>query len=627
MTFTGGTAPLATNGIFQLLTATNGNAYQILGGPGATNGSGTYVYTNTGPQTASISCTDSGSGVIRTLQLFFTSTSAGFFYSTQSGSSGSQFGNFSLHPGVVLFLGNVKFNPDTNRSASVLFPANGTPVSLSVTDAAGYLWTLNFPADALGTPTAIVMTPFASKDSSAALLPVASGVKLEPDGIQFQDGVRLSLTAPAGALSNHPAMAMADGNGANLYFVQATNLGNTYSNTLYHFSSSSIFNPSDAQWQQLEDQYGNSPNGVLPEALAAASQAILSLTYQYPPPQEPPDCGFTCLDNIPAVYPYADTVFTKEFTAIQNLEYVLAAQKYLTGQDSSAVLRPEIERMLSSTCFNIVDDIFKYWHSDGLKYKAAAVVANRINSVDLQYGGGGRASWKGQLQSWLQGPVVDHYINNIKSKHDYSAADAVQLLQLEFKDHSVDPSAMTQKFASALSFQATIKLSLSGTIEGAEFSEIASGIINITGDPVNVFPIAGTNNIDYTSGSIAGGVNLHLPLSYPQRFAMVFDGCGLAVYSYLSTPGADLSGVAVQETWQRGTGSYTATYLESAFESAYMAYLITPPVNDYIYGVQTGVLENMDSGALDFIIAPNSAPNVLSGVKVELRITLDHTPQ
>ena len=213
-TITAGESPFSTNGIFQFEAATNGSDYLLLAGSGATNGSGTYTYTVTGPNTATIAYKDATSGATAHEQLVFTSVSTGYYYTTNAGSAGFQSGSFKMAAGPVLFLGNAKFTPDTMRGASALFPADGaTSVSMSVTDVVGCVWSLSIPSDALLTPTTITMTPFASGiDSSQSVLPIFSGVQLGPEGTQFCDGVTLTLMTPS-PLGPYATLLMGAGDG------------------------------------------------------------------------------------------------------------------------------------------------------------------------------------------------------------------------------------------------------------------------------------------------------------------------------------------------------------------------------------------------------------------------------
>jgi hypothetical protein len=248
-----GAAPFATNGILEFAAGADGSSYQILAGTGATNGSGSYTYTVSGPNTAAISYHDSVSGAVCNEQLFFTSVDAGYFYTTNTAAAGFQSGSFTLETGPALFLGNVHFTPDTARGASVYFPADGTPVSLSVTDAAGYVWSLNFPGDALLEPATLSMTPAAAVDTNQSVLPISSGVQLGPEGIVFCDGVTLTLTAPA-ALGAYATLMMGAGDGTGLNLVQTATQANTYSTTLFHFSSGWMSDPDASSMQNLIDQ-------------------------------------------------------------------------------------------------------------------------------------------------------------------------------------------------------------------------------------------------------------------------------------------------------------------------------------------------------------------------------------
>ena len=502
-TITAGATPFPTNGIFQFDASTNGNDYQIIGGIGATNGSGGYTYSITGANTAQVSYTDSSSGATCYEQLVFTSAATGYFYTTNPASAGFQSGSFNMAAGPVLFLGNVKFTPDAARTGSVLFPANGTPVSLSVTDAGGYVWTLNIPSNALSLPTTISMAPFAGIDSSSSLLPVVSGVQLSPDGAEFEDGVLLTVTAPA-ALGSHAALAMADGGGANLYFVETTNQANSFSTTLFHFSSASAFDPSDAQWQQIQDQFHSQPGGVLDNAYQSALNGIASLDNKMVIPPEPPDLGFSCADDTvsSAAFSYNYSLFLAENNAIQNLLYVGAAYRYFTGSDPHAdVENSLIRELIENSCYRKVDFLFTYYNTVPLKYLVVSLAAAHVDHWDKQYGGTGRPDWYAQLLAWVSGPVVDYYVNKVKN-HDYTAATAVAPLQTEIVRQSGDPSAMLQRFAAALTFQLTLTISDIG--DGLSIK--AHGTVTVTGNPQYVFPISGglgrlTNNCNYDSVS------------------------------------------------------------------------------------------------------------------------------
>jgi hypothetical protein len=194
---------------------TNDLSYQLVAGPGTSGGSGTYHYTTADTNRGLLTYTDAGGGGQFNALLVFNSPGSGYFYLTNTTSSGYEAGTFTLANGPVDFLGNVKFTPETARAGSLTVPADGSVGFLSVTNAAGWVWSLNIPGDALTEPQTITMTPFSKADSSQSLLPITNGVLLEPDGLQFCEGVTLTVVPPA-PLGAHASLLMAGNDGADL---------------------------------------------------------------------------------------------------------------------------------------------------------------------------------------------------------------------------------------------------------------------------------------------------------------------------------------------------------------------------------------------------------------------------
>ena len=285
-----GTSPFSTNGIFQWAARTNGNDYLILGGTGATNGAGTYTYTVTGPNTAPISYADSSDGAQpANEQLVFTSTAAGYYYTTNAGSAGFQSGSFKMAAGPVLFLGNVRFTPDPREGASALFTARH--VALAERHRCGGLCLVleHFRGDALLTSATISMTPFAAGSIPVnRRFPSLAACNSARRESQFCDGVTLTLTTPAPLGSYATLLLMGAGDGTNLRPRADYQPGQrSYSTTFFHFSSGAASDPSDAQLAGL------------PEAQAACNQAEsdLNVQKQQAAPPEPPDDEVKCGGN------------------------------------------------------------------------------------------------------------------------------------------------------------------------------------------------------------------------------------------------------------------------------------------------------------------------------------------
>jgi hypothetical protein len=567
-TITAGTSPFAANGIFQWDAATNGSAYEMIGATGATNGSGTYSYTGSGPNTASIAYTDSTSGETSTEQLVFTSVATGYFYTTNAGSSGFQSGSFTLAVGPVLFFGNVRFTPDTARGASTNFPADGTSVSLSVTDAAGYVWSLSVPADALLTPATLSMTPFAGIDSSQSALPIISGVQLGPEGIQFCDGVTLTLTTPS-ALGPHATLLMGAGDGTGLYLVQTTNQANAYSTTLFHFSSGAASDASDQQWQDYLDEN-------LPQAQAAYNQAqstVQALARIVVQPPEPPDYVFNCSGSNPAgdeqVDAYGKALFAKESTAAQNLTSAARALILLTGDNSyDSAAKASIRQLIETAGFRKINSLLNDWSGSPLKFTAVAKAAINISRQDQLLGGPGLPNLLSQLASWLGGNVVDYYFNELTGNHDYSQLNTLMLIQQQIdllsNSSSGDP-AFFQRLENAYTFQVTLTVSDIGDALAIK----AHGTVTVMGyDWVAFaqegFPIgAVTNNFTYDSGTYEN-CNVKLPLEFEEGASFVLDCTNTMVDIFIYDDMASLN-----ENWSCPDSGGPNDVLDLDFDQAF----------------------------------------------------------
>jgi hypothetical protein len=501
-TISEGKSPLSTHGICQWLGNTNSLGYKIISGPGTVNSSGNYSYTRTGPDSGLISCQDSVAGTL-SQQLFFTSRQSGYFYTTNS--TGYEAGAFSMADGPVLFLGHVKFVPDTARSSSLHFAANGSPATLSVTSADGWIWTLSFPADALLTPRVITMTPFTNVDAGNALLPVAAGVQLSPDGLQFSDGVTLTAKPPS-PLGAHAALWMANDDGSAMYLVPSTNQATTHSTTLFHFSSCGVTDPSDPQWNTFRDNH-------LPQAQAAYQNAVTqckSLTRVVTIPPEPPDYDWKCdpSGEDAQIDAYQQALFAKESDALRQLLAAARALELLGEVVNPNEFSIGLE-LIESAMFRKVDLLFSTYSGNPKKFVAVARISLGVMRQDQLLGGAGRPDWYQQLIAWgLR--VVDYCLDQVRNEHKYSKASAVWQVArsagLLGANISVDD--LQDRVDKALRFKFTVDLNgtfkewdSDGTI-GTQVTEEAKGSATVQASTTLPIPM-NTNYISVVSGSWA----------------------------------------------------------------------------------------------------------------------------
>lgn len=552
-----GMAPLATNGAFQWITDTN-DGYEILGLAGVTNSSGTYSYARTGPDSGLISYADSLAGNV-TEQLLFTSPTTGSFYATNL--SGIESGTFTVTDGPDVFLGNIHFNPDASRSGSVYFPADGTPMALSVTNSGGWIWTLSLPADALLTPRTITMVPSASVDSSAAAFGVTNGVQLEPNGLYFCDGVTLSVTPPS-PLSSPLVMVGADEDGGGLYFTQNTNVAGVYSTVLYHFSSegASDDKPGFAQFLGRVTLDGL-------EALydALYHESLMELDdNRFPTPPEPPDYGSDCngADDA-AMDDYVETILNPPLSQREaKLEGLAQQLTQLTGVTSFVTDADNlIQQALTIYEQREVSALLGNTFQQQKILAVAAIEASVVNRME-SYGMTVPSWWGHTLQVKVQ-RARDYYEQKV-GYADFSMVNtAVKLgaLLSELEGDPAEAQASKEYIAGLLTFDLTMDLTWTFSMGVME----AQGDVTIKADP-DTFALTGNGTIGNNSGTFnictlvqnpftetvavnnwdmqCKGDTLDLALSPLAMTPAMLNCPDVPPYSYTASPLRDSAGIA-----------------------------------------------------------------------------------
>ncbi len=596
-------------GVYQWQATTNGNDFSIVGGIGVTNDSGVYTYTKLAPDTALLSYSGPNVGSI-SQKLVFTSPSAGRFFATNGATF--QFGSFTVANGPVIFLGNFSYTADTARGASAVYPANGTAMTLSVTNSAGDVWSLNVPGDALLSSRAISMTPFSSINSGNALLPVSSGVVLGPDGIQFADNVTLSLT-PHAPLGKNASLMLAGDDGSALYLVQTTNQSGVYSTSLLHFTSGAATDPSDQQLANLQQ-----------EAQAAYNQAVneaRALLHSFHTKSEPPDYIFSChpnetQDQDAGVDAWVSNLFLDETEAIQHLLSAARTLALTTGNtDDSSALNLALQ-LVSGPMYNEMDGLWNTWGSN--PDKTVPLVRASLSLIRQQalLGGsddisGGR--FTGRILSAMS-KLLTHYMDKLRNEHDYSLVPS--LLQIERTSELLGGGDDTSFFSQLVSVL-TFKLTIDDQLNGGEGHEEAQGDITMTADPALIFPLSGSGAINYVSGTL-GGATLAPGQSFTANVHIDdWDACdSLTATIYLDRFGAD-----TEDYQAAGFTVPVPGPMEEAAVAVFTGHLTDNPKYGGLYAFSVP-LQNKNPEAISQTVVGNG-----QGGNVTVQFTLLHTPK
>ncbi len=363
-------------------------------------------------------------------------------------------------------LGSVTVTLDTARQVSGTYDINSAEgVVLTVADANGYGWMLSIPAGALLSSTEIKMTPFATIDFSKSQARIISGVQFEPDGLQFVDSARVSVTAP---ISN-PGVGLMFSfrqDGSHVAFAPTTNTasGKTAFAEIWHFSSEGYDNANDAG-QNGMDQYGKMAVEEYRLALDAAKQFIKNGP---PPPPFPPSISMFCRGT--EVNPEQNEAYEymREFldpydeyvevllAAIKNIK-LLGYENYDTAPGAEAAI--QILQMAEKT----MKDLGDQYQKDKPPDRLIAVIGTGLQierQILLINGQTPLLLIPEKISSWAS-TVRDYYLNELKTKHDYRAFP--NLLTLEKWVQLVRGTDRLADIMSAMTFEVTIDDSFDGT--------------------------------------------------------------------------------------------------------------------------------------------------------------------
>jgi hypothetical protein len=330
-------------------------------------------------------------------------------------------------------LGSITYTLDSARQVSAEYDMlSDSGVVLSVGDANGYGWVLNVPSGVLFSNTKIFMTPFATIDGSRSGAKIISGVRLEPDGLQFTDAVRLSVTAPM----DNPGVGLIFSfaqDGSNVAFAPTANTsgGKTAIAEIWHFSSAGYTN-GDASGQDGLNALLKQGEAEYRWALAAAK---LFIQNGAPPPPQPPAISQFCRgtevnpeDPIRANLFEFSRSFMDPYTEI--LSILLAAMKDLqllgssvdTTSGGDAAIK--IALMAENSIWQLGTQVQTESPPDRL-FAVITVALTVERNAELL---GAPTELLPVITDWAE-TIRDYYLARLETDHDYRAFPMLILLE------------------------------------------------------------------------------------------------------------------------------------------------------------------------------------------------------
>ncbi len=498
-------------------------------------------------------------------------------------------------------LGSASFNLDIARSQSVDYLADGQGVTLQATDAGGLTWTLEIPGDALMEPKTIKMTPLTA---IAANTPgsLAGGILLEPDGLQFLSAAILKVTGPGA--ENYKLILTGNQDGSGLEFAAVIAAAEGAAAEIFHFSS--YFEPSG---DPVIQGYQAAALADFENAKIAALDLLKKPITVPPAPSVKYNCMGTgaYMDPEPMLKEYVEQVNTPERVVIARL---LGAGRTLALLGSSSDEPIDLARKVQSRILKKVKVLITTYQPQPEKFAAVAKVALRAWRESALFGG---ESSPELLLPWAQ-KVRDHYINELRTNHDYSVIPALLPLA-RWAVILGDPKGYIEEIKKAMTFKVTFDNTTTAEGTGGYMIFGLHGDIDVKKLLTDKWE--GTGQGEYVSFQAVDDVQMVMPNSFPVTVSMEkLDACvNKSVDVFVNTFGADT------ETFFNSNGASPGFVVKPLGLGLFIDSFV-PAMNSFKFNLP---LQNLQQEAAKEMMHRIMASDGTVGMDYELKLV--HTPE
>jgi hypothetical protein len=353
-------------------------------------------------------------------------------------------------------LGSVIYTIDPSLSDTATFdPSSESYLTLFVTDANGYKWMLSIPPHGLMQSQLLTMTAFSTIDVSHTGARIRSGVRLEPDGLQFLDRVMVSVIAP---YDNPGSVQFFTFNQDGSHVEFAESYSGPSFGWIWHFSCAGYDN-SQKSGSDVTDLYNKWATEDYELGMKAAIQFLKDPT---PAPPEAPSISQFC------------RTFNKDQIDVELYEYMHYFKE--PYEDITQVIMNAIYRLQSTgddyeskkvegfaTCLKIYQKAEQSLYKLGATYEgkkppdqlyAMINVGLYIAKSEALISADGGADLRSKSMSWAQ-IIRDYYLDTeLKKNHDYRAFPV--LLGLNKEVQLLEGTDRLKEIFSAMTFKLTI---------------------------------------------------------------------------------------------------------------------------------------------------------------------------
>jgi hypothetical protein len=433
-------------------------------------------------------------------------------------------------------LGSISFTPDETRSAQGDYEPDKSLV-LEATDGGGFTWRLEIPEGADYQAQTITMTPLRDFKSDVPGA-VSSGVRLEPDGLNFLKPVLLSVEGPG--IGNDTVLLSGDHSGGNLGFIPLSKNAEGLCAEIWHFSSSFSFD-SDPKIKTLMDKVRQERKAAIEAASWMVRQPIRAPI--------PPDLSYRCkddscegpdtkeLDKFIKQFLEPEIFYLRELINLDRTYQILygitATEHGFSDSNVSMLIERLTYRYIRK--LNELIMLHKYRPEKCMAVMSAAydaIKSHKIFGFDFD-----ESEIIETMIHWHK-RTFEHYLAELRDKHDFKAFHAMFRVARNAALLGADNQELVDKMENAMHFTVKFKNSLTG--QGASYN--LSGAIDVLQKVLypeaDIFP--GSGKGEYNSVEIPYG-KMKLPNDFPVNAGVArFDTCKAeSVVVYIDRFGAE----------------------------------------------------------------------------------------
>lgn len=375
--------------------------------------------------------------------------------------------------------GNVSFDENQSKTASVDFLGDGQKKSVVLEDENGLTWKLAIPPNALIEEQTITMT--AVNNIKSSLGELSGGVVLKPDGLKFI--VPVTLSVKGRDIEKSGFIFSGNGTGEKLEFANAQRSSNTLDMQLHHFSSAFAVPPSDEvfeKYTKMADKQRNSAE--------AAARGLLRKPIEV---STPPSIPLKCHHDTEANDDFVLGIFIEEFNRPEHevINALLSSAKsrvLLTGDEYDPEYKLEL-RLLNRLIKKANALLDKYRGQDDRYIPVVRAALNAEKNYMLLGGNADDVKFLLPKASAWAKEIADKYLKELIENHDYRNIHPVMKIAREAALFGANMGSFDEELKKALSF----KLEYTNKINpGKEYSY--------------EFEVKGEAPIDMTFGKLLG---------------------------------------------------------------------------------------------------------------------------